>query len=138
MLTRILFATLVPFVLATSLFASPEPTPPAPAQPADAFHPGDHWLDNHTVPINAHGGGILLHDGFFYWYGEHKISGEAGNDAHVGVHVYLSLQDLYNWKDESVALWVSKDPNSPIHDGCILERPKGPPTTKPPPTSSVM
>ena len=129
MLTRILLATLIPCALATSLLANPEPSPAmptapsAPAKPADAFHPGDRWLDNHNLPINAHGGGILLHDGFFYWYGEHKISGEAGNDAHVGVHVYSS-QDLYNWKDQGVALWVAKDPNSPIHDGCILERPK--------------
>src|SRR4051812_3672511 len=89
MLTRTLIATLCSCALTLPLLASPEPSPtpplapPAPSEPAPptspstAFHPGDRWLDNHNLPINAHGGGILLHDGFFYWYGEHKISGAA-------------------------------------------------------------
>jgi hypothetical protein len=41
----------------------------------------------------------------FYWFGEHKIAGEAGNVAHVGVHCYTST-DLYNWKDAGIALAV--------------------------------
>jgi hypothetical protein len=89
----------------------------------DAFHPGEIWLDNNGVPINAHGGGILFHRGVYYWFGEHKIAGKAGNVAHVGVHVYSS-KDLYHWKDRGIALKVSKDPSSDISDGCILERPK--------------
>lgn len=75
------------------------------------------------MPINAHGGGILYHQGIYYWYGEHKVAGEAGNKALVGVHVYSS-QDLYHWKDEGIALSVSDDPESDIAKGCILERPK--------------
>jgi beta-xylosidase len=89
-----------------------------------AFLPGELWPDNNGVHINAHGGGILFHDGLYYWYGEHKIEGEAGNKAHVGVHVYSS-KDLYNWKDEGVALKVVED--DPVHDitkECVLERPK--------------
>ena len=39
----------------------------------------------------------------YYWFGEHKIEGEAGNRAHVGVHVYSS-EDLYNWQDRGIAL----------------------------------
>src|ERR1035437_5651325 len=87
------------------------------------FCPGAIWPDNHGVHINAHGGGVLFHDGAYYWFGEHKIAGEAGNAAHVGVHVYSS-RDLYNWKDEGIALAVSDDTQSPITRGCILERPK--------------
>ncbi|HEU6448594.1 MAG TPA: glycoside hydrolase family 43 protein [Verrucomicrobiae bacterium] len=87
------------------------------------FHPGELWPDNNGVHINAHGGGVLFHGGVYYWFGEHKIAGEAGNAAHVGVHVYSSA-DLYNWKDEGIALKVSDDPKSPIVRGCILERPK--------------
>ena len=87
------------------------------------FTPDTVWPDDKGVHINAHGGGILFKDNTYYWYGEHKIEGKAGNYAHVGVHVYLS-QDLYNWKDEGIALEVSKDPNSDITKGCILERPK--------------
>jgi beta-xylosidase len=88
-----------------------------------SFQPGALWPDDHGVPINAHGGGVLFHDGVYYWFGEHKIEGEAGNAAHVGVHVYSS-RDLYNWTDEGIALAVSDDLNSPITRGCILERPK--------------
>jgi hypothetical protein len=89
----------------------------------NSFKPGAIWPDNHGVHINAHGGGVLFHDGVYYWFGEHKIAGEAGNAAHVGVHVYSS-RDLYNWNDEGIALKVSDGPKSPITRGCILERPK--------------
>lgn len=91
--------------------------------PFASFLPGKLWPDNMGVHINAHGGGLLFHEGVYYWYGEHKIAGEAGNRAHVGVHVYAST-DLYNWRDEGVALAVSDDPESPITKECVLERPK--------------
>jgi hypothetical protein len=88
-----------------------------------AFRPGELWPDNNGLHINCHGGGILVHDGTFYWFGQHMIEGDAGNYAQVGVHVYSS-KDLYRWKDEGVALRVSADPRSDITKGCILERPK--------------
>lgn len=81
------------------------------------------WPDNNGTHINAHGGGILFHNNTYYWYGEHKIAGTAGNAAHVGVHVYSS-PDLLHWTDQGIALAVSNDPASDIADGCILERPK--------------
>lgn len=87
------------------------------------FQPGVLWLDNKGVHINAHGGGVLLHNGVYYWFGEHKIEGDAGNIAHVGVHVYSS-EDLYSWKDEGIALSVSDDPKSDIVKGSVIERPK--------------
>ena len=87
------------------------------------FASGDLWPDERGTPINAHGGGILFHQNVYYWFGEHKIAGEAGNLAHVGVHGYSS-SDLYNWKDEGIALAVSDDPGSEITKGCVLERPK--------------
>ncbi len=92
------------------------------AQPT-SFRPGQIWPDSNGVHINAHGGGVLFHDGVYFWFGEHKIAGAAGNAAHVGVHVYSS-RDLGNWRDEGIALAVSDDPQSPIACGCILERPK--------------
>ncbi|MDL2281788.1 glycoside hydrolase family 43 protein [Parabacteroides sp. OttesenSCG-928-G06] len=88
------------------------------------FTPGELWLDNNGVHINAHGGGILYMDGTYYWYGEHKTTGEGGNVANVGVHCYSS-KDLYNWKDEGIALAVMPEGSgSDIEKGCILERPK--------------
>ncbi len=88
-----------------------------------SFKPGELWPDNHGVHINAHGGGILKYEGTYYWFGEHKTEGEAGNRANVGVHCYSS-KDLYNWKDEGIALAVSQDPESEIVKGCVIERPK--------------
>ena len=88
-----------------------------------AFYPGEIWPDDKGVHINAHGGGILRDHGAWYWFGEHKIAGGAGNSAHVGVHVYSS-KDLYNWKDQGIALQISKDPVSDITDGSVIERPK--------------
>ncbi len=94
------------------------------AHPYYNFKPDHLWLDNNNEHINAHGGGVLFHDGTYYWFGEHKIAGEAGNVAHVGVHVYSST-DLYNWTDEGIALpVVNDDPDHPLTAGCIIERPK--------------
>lgn len=93
------------------------------AQKNTSFHPGELWPDDKGVPINAHGGGILFQGGTYYWFGEHKTAGGAGNVSHVGVHCYSST-DLYNWKDEGIALAVSHDPQSDIVEGSIIERPK--------------
>jgi len=88
-----------------------------------AFEPGQLWPDDNGVHINAHGGGILLYEGAYYWFGEHKTEGRRGNTAQVGVHCYSSI-DLYNWKDEGIVLKVSDKPESEIVKGCIIERPK--------------
>lgn len=89
-----------------------------------AFTPGKLWLDNNGTHINAHGGGILYDKGTYYWFGEHKTEGTNDNYANVGVHCYSS-NDLYNWKDEGIALSVAPEGSgSDIEKGCILERPK--------------
>lgn len=86
------------------------------------FTPGELWLDNDGTHINAHGGGILFYDGLYYWFGEHK--GADSNNAFVGITCYSSA-DLYNWKNEGIALSVVEDDkSSPIAKGCIMERPK--------------
>lgn len=87
------------------------------------FTPGELWKDDNGVHINAHGGGVLFHDGRYYWFGEHKLEGRRGNRAWVGVHCYSST-DLYSWRDEGIALPVSTDPESDIAEGCVIERPK--------------
>jgi len=86
------------------------------------FYPGEIWNDDNHEHINAHGGGILFHDGKYYWFGEHKS--ETSNAAYVGVTCYSST-DLYNWKFERVALPVDTDSvKSDIVEGSIIERPK--------------
>lgn len=84
---------------------------------------GDVWMDSDGVHINAHGGGLLKDGSKWYWYGEHKTPGKAGNKAWVGVGCYSS-EDLVTWRNEGVALAVSKEPGHAIEEGCILERPK--------------
>jgi beta-xylosidase len=96
---------------------------PSNAAPLTEFRPGEIWPDDKGVHINAHGGGILLHEGVYYWFGQHMIEAGAGNFAQVGVHVYSS-KDLSNWKDEGIAFKVSQDPKDEIRKGCVLERPK--------------
>lgn len=85
--------------------------------------PGKIWFDNKGVHINAHGGGILIHNNTYYWFGEHKTEGEAGNLSNVGVHVYAST-DLIHWKDEGIALKMHDDSTSLLVKGSVVERPK--------------
>jgi hypothetical protein len=115
MILRFFSAVFVNVLLAVGVFAQ--------AVPRDSFRSGELWPDDKGVHINAHGGGLLVVGDVTYWFGEHKIGGEAGNRAQVGVRVYSS-KDLYNWKDEGIALPVSDDPKSEIAKDCIIERPK--------------
>lgn len=88
-----------------------------------AFTPGKAWPDQQGRHINAHGGGVLFHQGKYYWFGEHKGQGKRGNAAWEGVRCYSS-SDLYNWKNEGIVLPVVEDPSSEITKGCVIERPK--------------
>lgn len=89
----------------------------------DSFEPGKILLDKNGRVVNAHGAGFIFDNGRYYMFGEHKLGGDLGNRAMVGVHCYSSA-DLYNWRDEGIALEMSTDKNSPILRGTILERPK--------------
>jgi hypothetical protein len=93
------------------------------ASAADHFTPGEIWPDDQGIHINAHGGGLLFHEGTYYWFGEHKIAGPSGNSAQVGVSCYSSTT-LYDWKNEGIALAVEENRRSEIAKGCIIERPK--------------
>ena len=99
----------------------------------DSFIPYDLWLDTDGKHINAHGGGILFHEGTYYWFGEYKIEGkqeinqvkfDVSQSADGGVSCYSS-KDLMNWKNEGLVLSVDyENPESDIAYGCVLERPK--------------
>jgi sucrose-6-phosphate hydrolase SacC (GH32 family) len=85
------------------------------------FLPGQLWPDNRGQHISAHGGGILQHEGRFYWYGEDNSKGYLN---HVGVSCYSSA-DLYNWQYEGTVLKQEHMPEElqGRHEGRI-ERPK--------------
>jgi len=81
------------------------------------FHPGEVWRDVNGQPIQAHGGGILVHSNVYYWYGEDRTPGGRG-----GVACYSST-NLYDWKREGVMLSRADLPryyDSPT----FVERPK--------------
>lgn len=85
------------------------------------FMPGEIWPDSDGHHINAHGSGVLFHEGKYYMFGEHKGGGAL---AEFGVRCYSSV-NLINWDNEGIALSVEPEgSNSDIEKGCILERPK--------------
>ena len=51
-----------------------------------AFRPGELWPDNNGVHINCHGGGMLVHGGTVYWFGQHMIECDAGNATPYCLH----------------------------------------------------
>lgn len=91
------------------------------ARSLERITPGQEWPDRKGEHINAHGGGLLFHEGKYYWYGENRPA--RGFTTEVGVEVYSS-SDLVNWEDEGVALAVSEEAGHDIERGCIMERPK--------------
>ncbi|MDB5134983.1 MAG: family 43 glycosylhydrolase [Mucilaginibacter sp.] len=89
--------------------------------------------DNAGTLVNAHGAGIMYHDGVYYLFGEIKkgttwlVANQSWEDYRVpagGISCYSS-RDLKNWKYEGVALApVKGDPTSDIDTGKVIERPK--------------
>ena len=95
---------------------------------------GEVWTDTDGIPINAHGGGILLHEGVYYWYGEYKGDStywnpmvphwECYRTEAGGVSCYSS-RNLVEWKFEGVVLPAEQnDSTSDLHYSNVLERPK--------------
>lgn len=91
------------------------------ATSGNTIKPGQLWPDTDGKHINAHGGGVLLYEGTYYWFGEHKA--ERTSSALVGVTCYSST-DLTNWQNRGVALSVTDEKGADLERGCILERPK--------------
>jgi hypothetical protein len=85
---------------------------------------GQTWNDTSGNPIQAHGGGFLQYDGWYYWVGENKRHNSA---LFLAVSLYRS-QDLRNW--EFVGDLLTQDTPgvcaTGTYDGaaCKIERPK--------------
>lgn len=102
-------------------------------QPDTPIRPKEVWNDSEGNPINAHGGGIMKHNGTYYWYGEYKVgetilpewaTWECYRTDVTGVSCYSS-KDLVNWKFEGLALKAEPDnPESDLHPSKVIERPK--------------
>lgn len=103
------------------------------AQVNSLFLPGEEWLDDEGAAINAHGGGLLYHDGIYYWYGEYKqgetvlpewATWECYRTDVTGVSCYSS-RDLLNWHFEGLVLKAEEnDSLHDLHPSKVVERPK--------------
>ena len=73
------------------------------------------WADEKGNHLQAHGGGTMWDpvSGKWWFYGEDRTNTTGGGQP--GVHAYSST-DLYNWKDEGVAL--------PIFNNTIYDEPE--------------
>jgi hypothetical protein len=134
---KIQFALLRISLVALALILSFVAAPAAAVGPiaaGKAIVPGEVWLDTDGQPINAHGGGVLYHEGVYYWYGEikngqtylPKVNEKWGGTRVLngGVSCYSST-NLYDWKKEGVVLPAdTKDPDSDLACENVLERPK--------------
>ena len=97
------------------------------------FEQGGKWKDTNGNFINAHGAGVLYHNGVYYMYGEIKkgktwlVPNQNWEDYRVdagGISCYSS-KDLVSWKYEGVALRTnSEDSTSELHISKVVERPK--------------
>ena len=74
------------------------------------------WADTDGSPIQAHGGGMIEVDGYYYWFGENRNP----DGTFLAVSVYRS-RDLRNWEFRNDALKMTTDPDlRPAN----VERPK--------------
>lgn len=66
---------------------------------------GGIWNDSSGNPIHAHGGHMLFHDDYYYWYGE-----DRRDDIYVSCY---RSKDLFNWEFRNHILTTST-PAAPI------------------------
>lgn len=85
----------------------------------DIIRPGAPWLDDRGQRIQAHGGGMTVWKGQYYWFGEDRS--ETNDPAKRYVSCYSS-RDLVHWKYRGQVLKLS-DPEN-LGPRWVLERPK--------------
>lgn len=100
---------------------------------ASAQAPNDKWLDTDGRFINAHGAGVMYHNGTYYLFGEIKkgktwlVPNQSWEDYRVpagGISCYSS-NDLKHWKYEGVAVSpVKGQPENDLDTSRVIERPK--------------
>ncbi|WP_434097118.1 RICIN domain-containing protein [Streptomyces mirabilis] len=89
--------------------------PPAHAAPVTLTNPID-FTGTNGDPVDAHGGGVIKRNGYYYWFGENRHS----DDTFKAVSVYKS-SDLRTWEWVGDALNEASDPEL---ESAKIERPK--------------
>jgi hypothetical protein len=86
---------------------------------SDWVCPGEPWPDQSGRHLQAHGGGILVSNGTFYWFGEDRSPGLDPNRRFVSCY---ASEDLVHWRFSGRVLALG----DPEHLGPtrIVERPK--------------
>ena len=115
-------------VLSTAVFLKTG----AVAQISRSLVNGELYDTDHNL-VNAHGAGVMYHNGVYYLFGEIKkgktwlVAGQEWEDYRVpagGVSCYSST-DLKNWQYEGLALAPIKgDTTNDLDTGRVIERPK--------------
>ena len=85
------------------------------------------WKDVHGEPIHAHGGTIIFHEGYFYWYGEDRrenyyvscYRSENLTDWEFRRHVLTTRSKMQGYRVRTTMQLVNED-----GDKVNLERPK--------------
>jgi hypothetical protein len=85
----------------------------------DVIRPGEPWLDDRGQRIQAHGGGVTLYKGVYYWFGEDRTPSNDPDKRYVACY---SSHDLVHWKSHGQVL-VLADPEH-LGPRWVLERPK--------------
>ena len=86
---------------------------------SNIIKPGDVWLDNRGLPIEAHGGGILLYKGTYFWFGEDHATTNDPTKRYLSCY---SSKDLVHWKFRRQVFSASSVDR--ISKGLFVERPK--------------
>jgi hypothetical protein len=85
----------------------------------DWVRPGKLWPDESGRHVQAHGGGILVSEGTFYWFGEDRSRGLDPNRRYVSCY---ASKDLVHWRFVKRVLSLG-DPEG-LGPTRIVERPK--------------
>lgn len=83
------------------------------------IRPGERWLDDRGIPIQAHGGGVIRLGDTYYWFGEDR---SRDNDRDHRFVACYSSADLAHWKFRGQVLKLGNVEN--LQNGWALERPK--------------
>jgi hypothetical protein len=89
---------------------------------AQTIYPGVPWFDIDGNRIEAHGMGLLIDNGVYYWYGESK---KTDSLADHGINCYSTTdKTLTKWKFEGSMLAQKDIVGVPFSGPFVIERPK--------------